>query len=420
MHLIGLARPGLLTRARTHIDLGRARAELAHANLWLEEQVEARTRELTASLARLEQAMHEEHALRELLTLSQRNFAASGYPAQALESLAQSLDWCPPEVRAAMFLGKHGQTRELQRVASLSEPLEVEDQTIHIDANMGIALYPSDGLTAKDLLMHVELAMHKAKKAGRNTLHFFQPEMQDDAERRLRLDKEMRLALKDQQFILHYQPQVDAEGRAIGAEALIRWQHPERGLVPPGEFIPVAEEYGLIQPMGFWVLAQACRQLSLWRVAGRHPEIILAVNVSAKQFQQADFIERVIEILDSSVAVASSLELEVTESLRLERSPGLPTGIAADPGKLRQILTNLLSNAIKYTEHGEVVLRAWPADPDPKPAEGQEADLVNLVFEVADTGVGIAPEHLEAIFQPFYQTEYGVRLGEGTGLGLAI
>ncbi|MEW6563604.1 MAG: EAL domain-containing protein [Pseudomonadota bacterium] len=206
-----------------------------------------------------------------------------------------------------------------QKIAEkLSESIQIGTENVHFSASMGIALYPSDGSSTEELLKHVDLAMHKAKEAGRNTVHFFKPDMQSDAERRLLVEKELRTALIDKQFLLYYQPQVGVGGELLGAEALIRWQHPERGLVPPNEFIPVAEENGFIQQIGDWVLEEGCRQLRAWEGSNKlQRRRTLAMNVSMRQFHQPDFVERVHAILEKSGADPACVELEVTESLLL-------------------------------------------------------------------------------------------------------
>jgi|GEM_PF-3423547 len=523
----------VLTRARTHIELALSRRALAESNQRLEQQVEARTHELSEANVRLRRAMQEERALRELLTLSHNRFAEQDYPRQALQLLIEQLDWRPPEICPALLLNRSRQgddhlelimpvsaapdqewirqatcrftdietwarddgaifetfnasfpldehsftrcyplmsgrnvlgllfthcedpaqapanmdelgrqvanvvgmglarrldderlawqayhdaltglpnrrqleeklgreietararqlpfglmlidldhfkllneamghnigdqllvelarrLREVMRAGDtlfrwggdefvallpdiathedeavellraiatemsqvITAPIRHGDQESHLQASIGIALYPNDGATPDELLKHLDLAMHRAKESGRNTVHFFRPEMQGEAERRVRLEKELRQAIAAEQFVLHLQAQVDNDGVLVGAEALIRWQHPERGMVPPGLFIPLAEETGLIQPMGEWVLASACRQLRAWADIPAARNICLAVNISARQFHQPNFVERVQRELEASGARASQLELEVTESLLLD------------------------------------------------------------------------------------------------------
>ena len=160
--------------------------------------------------------------------------------------------------------------------------------------------------------------MYQAKSSGRNALRFFDPKMQASINARALLEEELRLAMKEQQFIIYFQPQVHHSGQIIGAEVLISWQHPERGLVSPVEFIPLAEETRLILPIGEWVLKTACSQLKIWEGNKHTRHLQLAVNVSARQFHQADFVEQVCQILELNGINPSMLKLELTESLVLD------------------------------------------------------------------------------------------------------
>jgi predicted signal transduction protein with EAL and GGDEF domain len=182
-------------------------------------------------------------------------------------------------------------------------------------SSIGITLF-GDRLEEVDaVLIRADLAMYKAKDAGRNTLCFFDPELQFEITNRVILEEDLRQALLEQQFSVHYQAQVDAESRIIGAEALLRWWHPTRGWVSPAEFIPKAEKTGLILPLGLWVLETACTQLALWASQPVMAELILAVNVSARQFHDSDFVDQVLATLDRTGAKAYLLKLELTESL---------------------------------------------------------------------------------------------------------
>jgi EAL domain-containing protein (putative c-di-GMP-specific phosphodiesterase class I) len=160
--------------------------------------------------------------------------------------------------------------------------------------------------------------MYQAKMAGRNAIRFFDPHMQMALETRAQLEADLRHALEKGQFRLYYQIQVDSQRRPIGAEALLRWDHPERGLVSPMQFIPLAEETGLIVPIGLWVLQTACAQLKEWQNDASTRDLVLAVNVSAKQFRQTDFVARAQHVLLESGAKPSHLKLELTESTVLE------------------------------------------------------------------------------------------------------
>ncbi|MCX8018137.1 MAG: bifunctional diguanylate cyclase/phosphodiesterase, partial [Rhodocyclaceae bacterium] len=198
----------------------------------------------------------------------------------------------------------------------LAQPVTVAGQEVQLNVSIGIALYPGDGRDAPELIQHAEMAMSRAKEAGRNQIHFYRPQMQSDAARRMTLGRELRQALAARQFLLHFQPQVDAQGRLIGAEALVRWRHPERGLVPPGEFIAFAEELGLIVSLGEWVLADSARWLG--GLADRATALAtVSVNVSARQFHEGGFAERCLAALSAAGISPQRIELEVTESLLL-------------------------------------------------------------------------------------------------------
>lgn len=185
----------------------------------------------------------------------------------------------------------------------------------HCTSSLGIALFHDHPVTVDELMKRADTAMYQAKAAGRNTLRFFDPEMQAVATARAAMEVDLRRALVEKQFLLHYQAQVDADGRVIGAEVLLRWQHPQRGLVPPFEFIGLAEETGLILPLGQWVLASACDQLAAWAAQPAMAQLALAVNVSARQFRDENFVQQVLSTLEQAEANPHRLKLELTESL---------------------------------------------------------------------------------------------------------
>ncbi|HZX30052.1 MAG TPA: EAL domain-containing protein, partial [Rhodocyclaceae bacterium] len=188
----------------------------------------------------------------------------------------------------------------------------------HNTPSIGIALFRGHDSTVDELLKRGDLAMYEAKAAGGNSLRFFDPAMQAVVETRARLEAEMRKAIQNNELELYYQLQYDAAGHAIGAEALLRWHHPEKGLVPPGQFIPLAESTGLILAMGEWVLHTACRQLAAWQAAPASRHLRMAVNVSARQFRQAGFADQVRTALAESGADPAGLKLEITESLLVD------------------------------------------------------------------------------------------------------
>jgi len=203
-------------------------------------------------------------------------------------------------------------------LARQNEPYTMGPHQHSCTSSVGITVFRGEQESLEDLLKQTDLAMYQAKAAGRNTMCFFDPAMQTVVSARAALDADLRQGLSLQQFMLHYQPQVDAEGRITGAEALLRWQHPVRGVVPPLQFITAAEASGLILPLGAWVLEQACAQLVKWARDPATAALELAVNVSPRQFYQADFVEQVMGALVRSGASPRLLKLELTEGLLLD------------------------------------------------------------------------------------------------------
>jgi diguanylate cyclase (GGDEF)-like protein/PAS domain S-box-containing protein len=205
-------------------------------------------------------------------------------------------------------------------LARLAEVFEIDEQELGTSASIGIALYPDDGADFEMILKKSDMAMYRAKDAGRNTYRFFDDQMNVEAVEHLRMRNGLRKGLTRGEFILHYQPQIDiASGALIGAEALIRWNHPEMGMVPPGRFIPIAEDSGLIVPIGEWVLYEACRQAVAWSKAGIHG-LTVAVNLSAVQFRRGEIEQSVINALEGSGLDPALLELELTESILITDS----------------------------------------------------------------------------------------------------
>ncbi|MFZ1828226.1 MAG: EAL domain-containing protein [Candidatus Competibacteraceae bacterium] len=199
---------------------------------------------------------------------------------------------------------------------ALSMPIQWQDHTYVLGASVGVALFPGQGAAGDEPLKQAETALHQAKSAGRNAVRFFEAAMQTGVEARMTLEGEMRYAIERNQLRLYLQPQVDSNARVIGAEVLLRWQHPERGLVPPDHFIPLAEETGLIIAMGEWVLLEICRLLARLTTAGQ--PLRLAINVSPRQFRQPHFATRVKAALAATGADPAWLTLEVTEGLAIQ------------------------------------------------------------------------------------------------------
>ena len=202
-------------------------------------------------------------------------------------------------------------------LAALGKPYDMDGISHHSTPSIGIALFGQRPSTPDELLKHADLAMYQAKAAGRNTQRFFDPDMQAAVSMRAALEADLRRGLNQQEFLLYCQPVVDGSGKLLGAEALVRWNHPRRGLVLPGEFIPLAEQTGLILPLGQWVLQAACAQLVQWSRSALTRPFFLSVNVSVRQFRQPDFVTQVLGVLQASGANPERLRFELTESLLL-------------------------------------------------------------------------------------------------------
>ncbi|MBL8415759.1 MAG: EAL domain-containing protein [Propionivibrio sp.] len=200
-------------------------------------------------------------------------------------------------------------------LAALNQTYLISAREHHSTASIGITLFREHTDSVDELMKRADTAMYQAKAAGRNTLRFFDHDMQVAVTTRAALEVDLRRAIKEQQFLIYYQAQLDSGGRVLGAEALLRWPHPERGLVSPAEFIPLAEDTGLILPLGQWVLETACERLALWASRPELADLSLAVNVSARQFHHRDFVEQVLAALVRSGANPQRLKLELTESL---------------------------------------------------------------------------------------------------------
>lgn len=203
---------------------------------------------------------------------------------------------------------------------SISQPLSVMGHEISSTASIGVSLYPRDGDSIDQLLKHADLAMSRAKHLGKNRTEFYVKAMTENAVNYLLLENDLRRAIDNDELCLHYQPQIDLQsGRIAGVEALVRWEHPDRGLIPPAEFIPLAEETGLIQPLGNWVLKTACMHFQSWLVKGFNFGKV-AVNLSPRQFRQDNFDAIIVDTLEEAALAPEYLELEITESSVMENA----------------------------------------------------------------------------------------------------
>jgi len=221
---------------------------------------------------------------------------------------------------------------------TLSRPLRLQDTELFSSGSIGVAIYPKDGTDIEQLLKNADAAMYRAKSLGRNTFQFYASEMNARSLHRLRLGNELRRAIERNELLLHYQPKIDiASFRIVGMEALLRWRRSDGSMVGPNEFIPIAEETGLIVPLGAWVVQQACRQLTQWRRDG-FSDLRLAVNLSPRQLKEPDFPQFIIQTLKSTGCPPSALDLEITEGMLIE-----------NPGASRHILQQLVDLGVRLS-----------------------------------------------------------------------
>ena len=217
-----------------------------------------------------------------------------------------------PEIAAAQAKNVGGKI-----LSTIDQPYVLDGRECHTTSSMGITVFGNQSESTNEVLQQADIAMYQAKAAGRNAMFFFAPALQASVNARAAMEKDLRLAIRDNQFSLYYQPQLD-RGLLVGAEALIRWKHPKRGLMPPGEFVPLAEETGLILSLGTWVLETACTQIAAWANRKEGAHLSVSVNISAREFRQPKFVESVLTALDRTGANPHNLTLELSESMFAE------------------------------------------------------------------------------------------------------
>lgn len=216
-------------------------------------------------------------------------------------------------------LEHHGEAITLSKriIDLIADPLILDGYEMYVTASIGISLYPFDGTTPETLIQHADIAMYRAKDLGKNNFQIFSPDLEEVGVALLEIENSLRKALVREEFELHYQPIIDSDsGMISGMEALIRWRHPEKGLIPPEKFIPIAEETGLIEPIGDWVMREACKQTKAWQESGL-PLLAVSVNLSPRQIKKHNFVEMVCKVLDETGLDAQYLYLEITENIAM-------------------------------------------------------------------------------------------------------
>jgi diguanylate cyclase (GGDEF)-like protein/PAS domain S-box-containing protein len=302
--------------------------------------------------------------------------------------------------------------------AELNQPYQLRDFEYHSSTSIGVCLFNGNELQIDELMKRADAAMYQSKRSGRNVLRFFDPAMQAVLEARIGMDADLRQALARQQLRLYYQMQVNRSGQVIGAEALIRWEHPQRGLVSPMEFIGLAEETGLILSIGQWVLDTACAQLKAWEVQEHAQHLQLSVNVSARQFRQQDFVDLVRRALESSGANPARLKLELTESIVLE-------DIAGSIAKMQEIKALGVSFSMDDFGTGYSSLAYLTQLPlDELKIDGSfvhnlgikptDAVIVQTIVAMANTlGIEVIAEGVETVAQQNFLGSIGCKLYQG-------
>jgi diguanylate cyclase (GGDEF)-like protein len=301
---------------------------------------------------------------------------------------------------------------------AVDAPMHVQDREVSVSASIGIALYPDDSADHEALVCHADTAMYAAKNLGRARYSFFRSEFNTELQSHLAVEQELRRALRNEEFVLHYQPQVAAEdGRLIGCEALIRWQHPERGLVPPLQFIALAEQCGLISDLGAWAVHRACRQMAEWREQGV-PFGTVAVNVSAAEFRHHRLIDTVTQAMQAHGVRPEELELEITESV-----------LMTDTDTTQRIVDHLqeLGIGLAIDDFGTgysslaYLKRLWPGKLKidrsfmrDLPGDADDRVLVLAIIRLAHAlGVGVVAEGVETTEQRAFLRESGCDVLQG-------
>jgi diguanylate cyclase (GGDEF)-like protein/PAS domain S-box-containing protein len=301
---------------------------------------------------------------------------------------------------------------------ALSAAVTIDGHELKVTPSIGICAYPHDGTDVETLMRNADTAMYHAKQVGRNNYQFFTQAMNDAAQQRLLLENDLRYAIERGEFVLHYQPQLDLKtGGIVGFEALVRWRHPQRGMVPPSEFIPASEETGLIGPIGEWVLREACSQARIWHKAGA-PQLQVAVNCSAQQFQREGFVETVDHILRETGMPALRLELEITESVIIHHSDEVNARFQAlgdmgvrisidDFGTGYSSLSYLKRLAIHQLKIDQSFVRDISSDPD-------DAAIVSAIIAIAHSlDLDVVAEGVETSEQLAFLRSLGCDAAQG-------
>lgn len=300
----------------------------------------------------------------------------------------------------------------------LSQPIRLHGDELRISASIGIAIYPDDGENFTTLTRHADAAMYEAKDKGRGQYHFYSEYMDKTAHEHLMLERDLHHALEENQFFMVFQPQIDATtGQTVQCEALIRWEHPQHGLIPPDRFIPIAEETGLILPIGDWVIREVCRNLRQWQTT--HSDIPkVAINLSARQFSQDDLVDRIMSILDEYQITVDAIEFEITESVAMENAESTMLRLQALHSRGFTIAIDdfgtgysSLSYLKRFPVHKLKLDRSFVKDIQEDP---NDAAISSAVIGMANRlGLEVVAEGVETIGQQDFLLEQGCRIMQG-------
>ena len=316
-----------------------------------------------------------------------------------------------------VLLPELSQARDAEHVAqrildSMRQPLSAGDQMVYTTASIGIALYPMDGRDPDSLLKNADAAMYHSKQEGRNRFHFYTGSLNPRTSPRLDLESRLHGAIDDDRLVVYYQPQVAIDtGKLVGAEALVRWNHPDRGMVSPGLFIPMAEESGIIISIGEWVLRQACAQLRRWH-DDRFPGLRMSVNVSVKQLRQATFVRTVASAMDEFGIAPGKLQLEITHLEPIERD----TALAGQIESLRTLGVGLVIDDFGGGSSSLAQITQWPAQTlkiglslmQRIPDEPRSCAVVQAIINLGrDLGINVIGQGVETARQREFLARHG-------------
>ncbi|MBT0570092.1 EAL domain-containing protein [Curvibacter sp. CHRR-16] len=322
-----------------------------------------------------------------------------------------------------MVVAQVGTTDEVGRIANkilatLNAPYVLHGHEVFVSGSIGIALFPNDGSEPNDLLKYADSAMFLAKRSGRNAYRLYSKHLTEQANARLQLETELRRALERKAMALYFQPKIDLRtGQLVGSEALVRWQHPERGVITPYQFIPIAEDTGLIIPLGTWVLRQACHTASLWNRAGAPPHKV-AINLSARQFQAGNLISTITQTLQETGCRPEWIELEITESLLLEEDKYIFNMLTQLRGMGISIAIDDFGtgySALSYLARFPITtLKIDRSFTSQICADHSRAELVKGIISLAHAlGQEVVAEGVEQAEQAAFLAQHGCQLAQG-------